>query len=546
VIHTHPLVEPRPVLAIVPARGGSRGVPRKNMRTLGGRPLIAYTLTSVTESGIADRLLVSSEDAEILRWARLHGYEIHERPAELATDDATISDLAIAITRELGWEGDVGVFQPTSPLLSPESMRDAVEAFQSADVESLASCVRERHLYWYCESDDLAEARPLFSERVNRQHSRRPILRETGGVQLVRAAALLAGGDIVTANHLAFEVSSAEGLDIDTAEDLIAARGHMARATVVIRLRANHRVGSGHLHHCLQLADELADHRLRFLLRDCDPFVAELLHRYGYEAREERDLADDLRQLAGPGRNLVINDVLDTEEDEILAERIAGFRVINVEDLGPGARFADWVVNALYPIRDGAPNASWGAAYATLRSEFLDLPAKPIRDQPERVLVTFGGTDPGGLGPRCARLLADSIEARIRVVTGFGASPEPYPSNAEVVSGEVSMAEEMMAADLAVTSAGRTVYEAAATGTPVVVLAANAREATHAHLGYASGVVFLGIGSLVDDQHIVQSVQRLLADPALRAELSRRLRASIDGRGAVRIAHRVRALLADL
>ena len=108
------------------------------------------------------------------------------------------------------------------------------------------------------------------------------------------------------------------------------------------------------------------------------------------------------------------------------------------------------------------------------------------------------------------------------------------------------MADEMMEADLAITSAGRTVYEAAATGTPVVVLAANAREATHAHLGYEAGVVFLGIGSLVDDEHIVATIKRLLADAALRRELSARLRASIDGRGAARIGHRIRALLAGL
>ena len=91
-------------------------------------------------------------------------------------------------------------------------------------------------------------------------------------------------------------------------------------------------------------------------------------------------------------------------------------------------------------------------------------------------------------------------------------------------SEPVSMAREMLEADLAVTSAGRSVYEAATVGTPVVVLAANAREATHAHLGYDSGVVFLGIGSLVDDAHIVATIKRLLADAALRRELSDRLR----------------------
>ena len=109
----------------------------------------------------------------------------------------------------------------------------------------------------------------------------------------------------------------------------------MARGTVVFRLRANQRVGSGHLHHCLQLADELADHRLRFLLNDCDPFVAELLDHHGYEYRDESDLAADLEALADPGPNLVVNDVLDTSEEEVLIERAAGYRVVNVEDLGP-------------------------------------------------------------------------------------------------------------------------------------------------------------------------------------------------------------------
>ena len=153
-----------------------------------------------------------------------------------------------------------------------------------------------------------------------------------------------------------------EGLDIDTNEDLIAARSRMARGTVVFRICANQRVGSGHLHHCLQLADELADHRLRFLLRDCDAFVADLLDEHGYEHRTESDLRGDLAALADePAPNLVVNDVLDTSEEEILIERAAGYRVVNVEDLGRGTRFADWVVNALYPVSDdGSVNFAVG------------------------------------------------------------------------------------------------------------------------------------------------------------------------------------------
>ena len=508
---------------------------------------MAHALTTVAESGVAERLLLSSDEAEILRWAELHGFEAAERAAELARPEATLSDLAAHLADDLDWSGDVGVFQPTSPFLRPDTIRAAVTRFREAGVDSLASCVRERHLMWLDEHGDAASARPLFRERVNRQFAEHSVLRETGGIQLVRAAVLRQGRQLVTEAHLLYEVDDAEGLDIDTTEDLIAARSRISRGTVVFRLCANREVGSGHLHHCLQIADELADHRLGFLLRDCDPFVAELLSAQGYEHRDETELADDLHELAGPGQNLVVNDVLDTTEAEVLAERGAGFKVVNVEDLGPGARFADWVVNALYPIQDGAvTHSSWGPDYATLRSEFLALPPKQIRELPDRVLITFGGTDPSGLALRCARLLDDELEASVRVVRGLGASPQEFPAGTELVGPAVSMADEMMAADLAITSAGRTVYEAAAAGTPTVVLAANAREATHAHLGYEQGVVFLGLGSLVDDEQITDTVKRLLADPALRAELSTRLRGSIDGRGAARIGNRIRELLSDL
>lgn len=540
--------ESRSLLAIVPARGESRGVPRKNMRTLAARPLIAHTLDAVREAGVAERLVLSSDAPEILRWAELHGYETHRRPAELAAPDVTVSEVAASLADELDWAGDVGVFQPTSPFQSSQTLRAAVERFRATDANSLSTCVREPHLYWLDHSGDISRARPLFEERVNRQYASHPVLRETGGIQLVRGAALREQRQLVTPRHELFEVPPDEGLDIDTNEHLIAARSRMARGTVVFRVCANQRVGSGHLHHCVQLADELADHRLRFLLRDCDPFVADLLDQHGYEHRTESDLASDLAALAEPGPNLVVNDVLDTSEEEVLIERAAGYRVVNVEDLGRGARFADWVVNALYPVaNDGSVNFAWGPEYATLRSEFQNLPQKPIRDPAERILITFGGTDPAGLAGRCARLLSSELpEVEVCVIPAAGAPPDGYPPEVRVASEPVSMAREMLEADLAVTSAGRSVYEAATAGTPVVVLAANAREATHAHLGYDSGVVFLGIGSLVDDAHIVATIKRLLADAALRRELSDRLRASVDDRGAARIGHRIRALLAGL
>jgi len=460
--------------------------------------------------------------------------------------------VAAHVADELDWQGDVGVFQPTSPFRSVDSIRAAVEAFRDSDVDSMSSCVRESHTFWLDEDGDLSAPRPLFRERVNRQYARHGVVRETGSIQLVRGVVLRATRQMVTERHRLFETPAEESLDIDTNDDLALARRRYEQGTVIFRLRANRRVGSGHVYHCLQLADELADQRLVFLLHDCDSFVEGLVDEHGYPWRRQSDLATDLRELAGSAGNVVVNDVLDTTEQEVLVERTAGFRVVNIEDVGPGAKLADWVVNALYPIGDGsngnaaAGRVSYGAEFTTLRGEFFHLPPKTILRAPRRVLITFGGTDPARLGARCAKLLAGRIGAKVRVVIGPGASEEGFPEDVEVRRHVRSMAAEMMEADVVLTSAGRTVYEAAAVGTPVAVLAQGARDATHAHLTYDSGVVFLGIGPLVDDAHVLAVVERLLADYDLRVELSERLRRSVDPWGAARIGHRIRAMLKGL
>jgi hypothetical protein len=94
---------------------------------------------------------------------------------------------------------------------------------------------------------------------------------------------------MVTEHHRLYEIDPAESLDIDTTEDLALARRRIEEAGVVFRLTANRTVGAGHLFNGLLLAEELAEHRVSFLLRDCDPFARELLEARGHQWHEERD-----------------------------------------------------------------------------------------------------------------------------------------------------------------------------------------------------------------------------------------------------------------
>jgi spore coat polysaccharide biosynthesis predicted glycosyltransferase SpsG len=346
------------------------------------------------------------------------------------------------------------------------------------------------------------------------------------------------------------ELPYSESIDIATYDDLVAARRIAERARIVFRLSANWEVGSGHLWSCLALAEELTEHDLAFLLWKCDPFVTEMLDARGYESMTQgEDLRSDLEALKnGSKRNLIVNDMLDTTEEDVLIPRTLGYKVVNVDDLGAGARFADWVVNPLYPGNFAdASHISSGSKWNQTPRDFHNLPPRVIRREPERILVLFGGTDPSHFSGRFATALHEAdLGVEIRVIMGPGAEDQEFPPGITPARKVPSMAAEMLAADLAITAAGRTVYEAAMTGTPVIALAANALEATHAHLGPDTGVVYLGLGAFVDSEQLVPVVRRMLADYKLRSDLSIRLRKSVDARGAQRIAHQIRGLIRGL
>ncbi len=393
-----------PVLGLVPARAGSKGIVGKNMRLIDGDPMIAHTLKAARESGVIDRLVVSTEGKEIAQWCTLHGYEVLDRPEELATDEITIAQVTRHVIDELEWDGIVVALLPTSPLRGPEAIRRAVERAQTEEIDSLASVVREPKLFWYDESEGLDNPKPLYAARVNRQYGKHGVLRETGAILLVTTEALRSGGEMVGERHRLFELDHDEGLDIDAYDDLVVARRISEQGRIVFRISANWEVGSGHLWSCLALAEELTEHNCAFLLYRCDPFVTEMLDARGYEwMAQGDDLRSDLDTMKnqnGSSRNLLVNDMLDTTEEDVLIARTLGYKVVNVDDLGPGARFADWVVNPLYPGNFAdASHISSGSKWNQTARDFHNVPPRVSGASPSGSSCSSGARTLALLGP---------------------------------------------------------------------------------------------------------------------------------------------------
>src|SRR4051812_41980936 len=134
------------VLGLVPARGGSKGVPGKNIRPLAGRPLLEYTARVAQASGVIDRLVLSTDSSDIGDVGRRAGLEVpFLRPAALAADDTPMLPVvrhALDALAERGWTPEILVIlQPTSPLRRAEHIRDAVTMLREREADSVVSVV---------------------------------------------------------------------------------------------------------------------------------------------------------------------------------------------------------------------------------------------------------------------------------------------------------------------------------------------------------------------------------------------------------------------
>ena len=192
------------LVGVIPARGGSKGVPRKNVRTICGKPLIAWSIEAAQQCSYLDEFVVSTEDEEIASIARECGAKVLKRPSALASDEATTISVLQHVLDEIPSES-LMVLQPTSPIRSTGLLNRCVEAYRQSGGDNLATGFDCK----FCE----------FGSYDNmRRQDMKPFFYDDGNVYLIRHELVRAGrwsGDSITR----FYTERAENYEIDDEVD---------------------------------------------------------------------------------------------------------------------------------------------------------------------------------------------------------------------------------------------------------------------------------------------------------------------------------------
>jgi len=517
------------------------------LRRLGGRPLLSRIIQIAAGAvAAADQIMVITDDDEAALLAERMGCRavVHEDQAP-AGNGIEWPHIYRAITQH---EQDsaspvqtVSLLQPYLPLLQAADFHAGCELLAERDVDSVVALGQH--------SASNGGRRPVESRpRVDRLAAR-----DLGALAMSKRRAISPQGFLgrrIKYTHIpahrAFEVHSPQ--DWWVCEKLL------AQKRIVFVVAGYNAIGMGHVYRGLLLAHELMDHEIIFVCTRESELAARQLaaNKYSTHVQTTADLAAEVLALKP---DLVINDFLDTDGEYVRRLKESAVRVVNIEDMGSGAAEADMVINALYEQEVSLPNHRTGPEYFCLRDEFLQAAPSAFHPEARQVLITFGGTDAPDLTGRIFELiypLARQRGLRLSIVTGPGylhiqrlqqRVAAVMAGLVEIANGTKRMSEYMAKADLAFSSAGRTVFELVSMRVPAIILAANRREETHTFASAQNGLTYLGRHDAVRDSTILKTLQTLLDEPEQRRTLYERMCRHDFRSGKKRVIDEIQSLL---
>lgn len=483
------------ILAVIPARAGSKGIPNKNIRIIGGYPLIHYSLVNALQSNYITDVIVSTDSPEVKIIAEQMGTTVRWRDKSLCGDAVTLDAvIADAIPQNIVWNYIV-TMQPTSPTLQVETLDNAIKFAIDNDLDTVISAINTPHLSW---GEKNGKKVPNYTERLNRQYLPACYM-ETGAFVISKASVVTEKTRIGDKVDI-YEVSENEAIDVDTFQDLKSVASVIEYQKVAIYVNGNNKRGIGHIYRALEIADEFfVKPDIYYDINQTDPKV---FGNTTHNLIPVNGIADLFERCKRIKYSLFINDILTTTIDYMIGLKtvLPDAKIINFEDDGEGIVKADLVFNALFHDSD-YPQVYAGEKYYISGKTFMFYNPIEIKEHVKRVFVSFGGADPQNYSDRILSMVSKPEYKQYQFVVVLGRAKYNVEQlleynqyeNIEVLYDVSNMPELMSRCDVGVTSRGRTGYELAMLGIPSISMAQNQREEKHGFVCNENGFTYIGL-----------------------------------------------------
>lgn len=220
------------VVCIIPARGGSKGVPGKNIREINGKPLIAHSILQARQAQLVDQIYVTSDDDAILNVAHQFNALTIKRPHELSTETATSESAlihALAAIEKAGTDVALVVFlQCTSPVRTSQDIDGAITRLRQQQGDSLLSVVQSHRFFWQETPQGATSVNYDYKNRPRRQDMQ-PQYQENGSIYVFKPQILQKFGNRLGGKIVLYEMNESSIVDIDTETDFVLAQAMLAQ-----------------------------------------------------------------------------------------------------------------------------------------------------------------------------------------------------------------------------------------------------------------------------------------------------------------------------
>jgi len=523
------------VVVFIPDLGSKKSVTRKNMRLLNNKPLIMYSIENARKLSSCADVCVITNDAAMVNLCNKNQVSCLLSSINLASDDLVLDPVIYEALLEFEKINSkvyetVITLQPTSPLLREDTLIDALRYYESAQYDSIVSAINRPNLSW---STDGERFIPNYEIRANRHYLPKCLV-ETGTFIISKRSIITQESRLGSHSYI-YEIAISEGLEIKNNYDWLIAEKELQKKKVIIRFEAYSQIGTGHFYRGTQLYNILDDHMVVFSVSERSKFAILKFEELGYEYIVNNSDDEFINHVDDGNYDIVVNDILDTSDEYIKRLKKPGRRIVNIEDSGTGALFADVVINALYEEKEVYNNLYAGAKYYCLREDFFWATRNEFSEKVSNILVLFGGTDPAQLTMKtleaCEMLHSSDQDIVFTFIIGGGndkkSEIEEYVSTRKAyikLETDVNnIGDYMEKKDIAISSMGRTMYELAYMRVPTILMGQNIRELSHKYGNIQNGFINLGLGENVSEQTIAETIEWLIRCPQVRKQLFDRM-----------------------